>query len=82
MTAATLWYRGSVIERKSESEFASSWGVATAASPGERKKSPRSGTVSQKRYAMSLPSTRAPSSVHGWVNAVRSTPCGVPPIWS
>ena len=34
ITAATLWYRGSVIERKSESLFARSCGSATSARPG------------------------------------------------
>ena len=49
MTAATLWYRGSVIERKSESAFASSCGSATAASPGESRNRKSSGRPSQTR---------------------------------
>ena len=45
--AAMLWYRGSVIERKSERLFASSCGSATSARPGDRTKRKSSGTPSQ-----------------------------------
>ena len=49
ITAATLWYRGSVIDRKSDSPFARSCGSATSASPGESTNRKSSGSPSQTR---------------------------------
>ena len=60
MIAATLWYRGSVIDRKSESPFASSCGSATAASPGDstKQEQEREPEQEQVRDVLSAPTRR------------------------
>ena len=82
MTAATLWYRGSVIERKSESPFASSCGSATAARPGDSTKRKRSGSPSQSEVGevLSLGQRREDRARVG--EELFSAPTGEPPTSS
>ena len=82
MTAATLWYRGSVIERKSESPLARSCGQGDRGKPRREHEEEQQREPEPDEVREVVASTSAPRTTPGSVKSVRTTPAGEPPTSS